>query len=268
MSTTPTEYAPPLDRLLILGCPGCADGEQKFWRTEPFADYAAMGIGPEHIPELRRLVFDRQLANGDAPGSYGPVHAARALGALHPPELLADLIELTRRLDRDNDDAWLEDMPGVLARFGEMAIVPLAGVAADSREKFGARLYFVDALERIALEHPETRDRVVAAFDKMLKYAEYGHSGINAHIICSLLELRAVETLPAIRAAFATGRIDKYSCGPLEEIEEDIVLSPEERKARVQERIDRAEAELEAMSEEEAMAVMVERVRKMTEQMR
>lgn len=268
MHSTPAEYAPPIDRLLTLGCPGCTDGEQKFWRTEPFADYAAMGIGPEHLPELHRLAFDRQLAEGDAPGSYGPVHAARAIGALHPPELLADLIELTRRLDRTNDDAWLEDMPNVLARFGGSAIPPLVRVAGDSREAFGARLYFVDTIERIALEHPETRERVVAAFGKMLKYAAYGDPGINAHVISSLVELSAAEVLPAIRAAFATGRIDEYSCGPLKEIEEDIVLSPEEQKARVQERNDRAEAELAAMSEEEAMAVMVERVRKMTEQMR
>ena len=263
MSTKTSGLTPPLNGLLTLGCPGCTDGEQKSWRRAPFADYAAMGIGVEHIPELLRLAFDRSLANGSAPGSYGPVHAARALGAMRPPEVLPDLIELTRRIYRQDDDLWLEDMPAVFAHFGEMAIDPIARVAADSRETFGTRLYLLDSLEQIGTEHPETRDRVVAVFVGMLKYARYGDPALNACIISSLVELNAAEALEAIRAAFATGLVDELSCGRLEEVEQDIVLTPDERSEHWRADDERIDAELDVMSKEEAMGVMFERLQRL-----
>lgn len=261
MSTKTPGYTPPLDHLLTLGCPGCPDGGEEPWRDEPFADYAHMGIAVEHVPELRRMAFDRSLAGGDSPGSYGPVHAARALGALHPAEMLPDLIELTRRLERDDDEGGLEDMPAIFARFGASAIDPLARVAGDSRESFGTRLYLLTSIERIATEHAQTRDRVVKVFADMLKYATYGNPGINAHIISSLVELGAAEALPAIRAAFATGRVDAMCCGRLADIEQEIGLTPEQRTAYHRAEIDRAESELEGMSEREALDVIIERSR-------
>ncbi len=260
VASAPRPYAAPIDRLLTLGCPGCSDGEQHHWRLVPFDDYAAMGIGPEHVPELRRLAFDRPLADGEAPGSYAPVHAARALGAMHPPEVLSDMIELTRRLDRCDDDAWLEDMPGVLACFGAPAIDRIARAALDNRERFGARLFFLDAIERIAVDHPDARDRVVAVLADMLKYAAYADPAINGSVIGSLVELFAAETLPAIRAAFATGRVDWMCCGRLESVEQEIVLTPDERSARRRADVDRIEAEYNAMTEGEALALMTERL--------
>ncbi len=251
MSTKPARqpYTAPLDRLLTLGCPG---GAEDVWREVPFDDYASMGIGPEHAAELRRLMFDIQLHEQDTgSASYGPVHASRALAALVLPETIPDFLELARKLDRLDYDLWLDDLPKILGHLGEAAIDPLARVARDSRESFGARLFFVDGLERIAADHPETRDRVVAVLADLLKYAEYTDPGINGKVIYSLVELRAAEVLPAIKAAYATGRVDEMFFGTLEYVEHRITLTPEQAAEEDRKAGEKAEARLEGMSPEE-----------------
>ncbi len=259
-------YAAPLDHLLTLGCPG---GHEDSWDEAPFDDYAAMGIGPEHADELRRLAFDIRLHEPDDVAlCFGPVHAARALTALASSDALPDLIELTRRLDRADYDYWLEDMPVLFAHIGEAAIDPLARVTRDIRETFGTQLFLMAGLKQIATDCPETRDRVVAVFVDMLRYAEYGDPGINGAIIATLLELDAIEAMPAIRKAFATGRVDYMCCGSLESIEETITLSPEERKARTDAEIAEIEKEMEGMSEDEIMEVVTKRVQETMGKMR
>ena len=50
-------YGPPVDQLLRIGddlC-GCA---------EDWHDYLAMGIGPEHVPDLIRMAVDPDLNDG------------------------------------------------------------------------------------------------------------------------------------------------------------------------------------------------------------
>ncbi len=259
MGTRPTTYESPLDHLLTLGPPGGAKGP---WRNEAFDDYAAMGIGIEHVSELRRMAFDHALGMKDQPDCYGPVHAARALAWLHPPEIINDLIELTRRLDRYDQDFWLEDMPGLFRHIGESAIDPLARVAGDNREKFGARLYFLDSLEKIADQFPDTRERVVAILTSILKYAKYNDPGINGHIADAMVSLNATEALPEIRAAFANGHVDEWCCGPLEEVEKRISLSPQERSEYDRAQVEKQNAELEGMTQQEVMSRMLGRLGK------
>jgi len=261
MATRSANYESPLDHLLTLGPPGGVEGP---WRDEAFDDYGAMGIGIEHVPELRRMAFDQALGLKDLPDCYGPVHAARALGWLHPSEIIDDLIELTRRLDRHDDDMWLEDMPGLFVRFGGSAIDPLARVAGDNREKFGARLFFIDGLERIATEHPDARDRVVATLTSLLKYAKYNDSGINGHIVDAMIILNATEALPEIRSAFANGFVNETVCGPLEEVEKLIFLSREEQSEHHRSEVEKQEAELENLSPQEAIKKVFQRMEKYT----
>jgi len=148
------------------------------------------------------------------------------------------------------------------------AIDPLARVTRDIRETFGTQLFLMAGLKQIATDCPETRDRVVAVFVDMLRYAEYGDPGINGAIIATLLELDAIEAMPAIRKAFATGRVDYMCCGSLESIEETITLSPEERKARTDAEIAEIEKEMEGMSEDEIMEVVTKRVQETMGKMR
>lgn len=63
--------------------------------------------------------------------------------------------------------------------------------------------------------------------------------------------------MPAIRAAFATGKVEEFSSGPLGDIEREIVMTPEEREAH-----SRAEAELEGMNAQEVMERFADRLSK------
>ena len=73
MPEAPT-YPPPLDRLHGLDL----DEADK-----PAAvDYAAIGIGPEHIPALIEVAADHRYDTAMLPLAWAPVHAWRALGAL------------------------------------------------------------------------------------------------------------------------------------------------------------------------------------------
>jgi hypothetical protein len=240
----PAAWSEPVAHLLTLGCPGGEDGP---WSTAPFDDYAAMGITADHTQELRRLMFDTDLHERDlGPRGYGPVHAARALAVLAPPGALADFIELTRRADRLDLDGLLEDTTNLFARIGEPAIEPLARVARDSREPFGARLFFIDALEQLAADHPPARDRIVAILADLLKYATLTDPRINSCVVDALQCLHATEALPAIRDAYAAGGIDEQFAGTLEHVEHRLSITPEQ--AAEEDRAARAkvEAELEA----------------------
>lgn len=61
-------YTPPVNALLNLGRP---DGGPEN------ADYSKFGIGPEHVPELIRLMLDQELAwaDSDSPVVYARIHA-------------------------------------------------------------------------------------------------------------------------------------------------------------------------------------------------
>src|SRR5205814_135203 len=65
------DYSPPVDRLLKIG--EC--------KLQDWPDYLAFGLGPEHVPDLIRMVEDEEL--NEAPSEslrvWAPIHAWRAL---------------------------------------------------------------------------------------------------------------------------------------------------------------------------------------------
>ncbi|MFN7020835.1 MAG: hypothetical protein ACK4WH_05855 [Phycisphaerales bacterium] len=228
-------YAPPLDQFLQLGSPA---GQDRLWKGEPLADYAAKGVTIDHADELMRMVEDAAFDCADQPLCYAPVHAFRALAALRSLRHLPAMLRRIERMDRLGDDGWLEDCPGVLAEFGPEAVAPIAAAWRDQRTPFGARLYIGDALEQIAKRHPEQRSRVVAVYIETLRLARYNDPGINGHAISALIELNAVEAMDDIRSAFEIGAVDRMVCGDLEDLERDIRLTAEERTAALKARLD------------------------------
>jgi hypothetical protein len=86
------DYSLPVSELLTFG--DCS-------KIGAWPDYLALGLGPQHIPDLIRMALDEELHLAD-PNSldvWSPVHAWRALGQLRAEPAVEPLAGL---LDRDD----------------------------------------------------------------------------------------------------------------------------------------------------------------------
>ncbi len=223
-------YPAPVAALMPIGNPsGTTDAA---WFRVPIADYSAIGITPEHTGALLTLMRDERCNQSEPPVCYGPVHAARALASIGATSAIPSMLALVERLERHDDDGWLEDMQYVIAHFGEPALDPVARVVRDQRVSWAARLYLCGTLEELGLKHPSLRQRVIDVFTAVLAVAQWTPPVLIETTIGSLIELNAVEALPQIRRAYELGYVDEEDCGPLSDVEEEIQLTREERDHR------------------------------------
>lgn len=196
------EYPPPVDRLLTYG-PGEAAG------VDGWPDYVQeLGLGPEQIPDLIRLATDHDLRwqEEETDTLWAPVHAWRALGQLHAQEAIAPLLGL---LD-SGDDEWAgEEVPEVYGMLGPAAIPALAEYVADAGHDWYGRANAMTALERIAQQHPASRDAVIAVLMHQLEDFNETDEEVNAYLVISLSKLKATEALPLIEQAYAADRVDE-----------------------------------------------------------
>jgi len=83
-------YPPPVSELLTLG--DCS-------KIGAWPDYLALGLGPQHIPDLIRMALDEELhwADSDSLDVWLPVHAWRALGQLRAEAAVEPLAGLLDR---------------------------------------------------------------------------------------------------------------------------------------------------------------------------
>jgi hypothetical protein len=208
-----TEYPPPLDQLLQLGE---AVARQKEW-----PDYLAYGIGPEHIPELIRMLSDESLneAMGDTPEVWAPLHAWRTLAQLGAVEAAEPLLSLLPRIDESGDDWVGEEVPEVFGLLGAKTIPAVAGYLADDEHGLWARIAAARSLGQIGKCHPDARDACVAALLQALERFASHDPTLNSFIISDLLDLRAQEALPVIREAFRSQKVDPTIHGDLQDIE-------------------------------------------------
>lgn len=209
-------YAPPVNQLLALGEP----------RRDDSRDYTALGISEDAVPELIRMATDPALNDGpqDSKLVWSPVHAWRALGQVladgHPraPEAIKALLTLFQRADT-SDDWVMSDLPKALARIGVPAIAPAADYLADSTRGEWARVSAAETLGHIGRQHAELRAECVGRLAKQLeKFAEQPEV-VNTFVISALWDLRAVEALPVIEHAFASGRVDESVNGDFEDVQ-------------------------------------------------
>ena len=132
------EYSPPVDRLLTLG--DCRETIRKW------PDYPALGIGPEHIPDLIRMATDRELnwANSESLEVWAPIHAWRALGQLRAEAAIEPLMRLFHELDCEeisgSFESVMEEMPEVYGMIGPAAIPALAAYLADASRSLYPRV--------------------------------------------------------------------------------------------------------------------------------
>ena len=204
-------YLPPVKQLLSLGEP----------QRHVVLDYAGLGLSLNDVPALIRMATDYQLHNGpqDSPIVWAPVHAWRALAQLRAEEAIAPLVELFRRADEDIDDWINADLPEALARFGAPVLAPVTDFLANPAHGEWARVAAADAIGCVGKTNPELRADCVARLTVQLeKFAEQSET-FNAFLISPLWDLRAVEAMPVIERAFASGRVDESVLGDVEDVQ-------------------------------------------------
>src|SRR4051812_15035204 len=109
------EYPPAVAGLLELG------------KIDPRAggtDYRARGIGPEHVPDLTRMMLDDEAFESDeeTAASWGPIHAYRALGQLQAVEAMGAILEARNRSHERGGDWFSEEMHLLMGVMGPGAI--------------------------------------------------------------------------------------------------------------------------------------------------
>jgi len=204
------------DILLTLGEPA----DQSDWPDYP----ATYGLGADDIPRLIEILRDESLhsAGGDSSEVWAPLHAWRALGQLRAVEAIEPLISQFEIL---SDDDWaLSEIDRVFAMIGPAAIEPLATYLGEPEHDDDARLMAVDALAKIAMAHPEQRERVLATYRDYMENPSHEATMLNGILVGRLVDLHAVELIDDIRRLFGMGIVEDFVAGDLEEVEMELGL--------------------------------------------
>jgi hypothetical protein len=214
-------YTEPVSKLLTLGRP---DG--RGWR-----DYLKMGFAREDIPELIRLVEDKELRWMESPADlseedeeitewYGQIHAWRTLAQLKAAEAISALLSILQEIDDYMDDWYGEDSFKVFPMIGPVAIHPLAEYLADTKHGTWARVAASASLEKMVKEHPETKEECAAAIVAALHIYKDNDESLNGSLISVLVQIGAArEHLDLIEEAFKSGNVDESVDGDFEDIQ-------------------------------------------------
>ena len=203
-------YPPPVDQLLTLDMPDVSGGR----------DYLALGLGPEHIPDLIRLATDEKLrweAADDDPALWAPIHAWVALGQLRAEAAVEPVLSQLRHVDEHDDDWAGEELPRVFGMIGPAAIPALAAYLTDNRRGLWARVAAASGLKEIGQRRPEARAECAAALTRTLEQFADNDPALNGAIVSDLIDLKTVEAAPVIEQAFAVGRVDEMVMGDWED---------------------------------------------------
>lgn len=201
------DYSLPVERFLKLGRPSGPNTN---------VDYAAEGLGTEHVPELIRMMQDESLLEKE-PEAYAQIHAWRALGQLKAREAIEPLLDLVAKnaVAEDFDDWLFEEGPVVLGKLGPDAI-PLV-VARIDRQKADEAQQYARVLMEVGKQNPEARAEVISHLRRLLETAATNDATLNAFLISDLIDLKATEAMPSIESAYATNNVDLEIQGGLDE---------------------------------------------------
>ncbi len=229
-------YSPPVDQLLTYG-------EAEVVEAKDWPDYLELGFGPEHAPELIRMVINEQLnrPNSENLNVWPAIHAWRALGQLHAEAAIEPLLSL---FDPMEHSGWVtEEVPDVLGMIGPAALPILAAYIADDSHHEWARVTAVDCVEKIEEYSPEARSACVEILSKQLEQFQKTDYELNAALIRSLVDLKVVEAAPLMKRAWDADAVEPFLMGDWEGIEEALgLLSPEELEQLQQRRLERQNA--------------------------
>ncbi len=148
-------------------------------------------------PALIAMATDELLHDADpeSPDFWAPVHAIQLLGELAAEEAVEPLLPLFNR----DDDSLSESLEEAFGHIGRPALPALRGVVFDRGRAVFTRTHAIEALTKLVEYHPELRLEVIAVLVDRLDPAESqtpDDETLAAWVVCSLLDVRAMEALP------------------------------------------------------------------------
>jgi hypothetical protein len=211
--------APPFAQLLKMG-----DARKtKFDASR----YEQMGFTDEHVPMLIQLATDDYLLwewDDKHPDLFwAPIHTWRVLAKLRPDAAIKPLVALFD-IEEEND-VILDDLPEVLAMFGESAIDPLRSIVNRYDVDDQGITAATTTLTKIAAQFPATRSRCVEAITSRLRDFQRNDDGLNGFLIADLCDLRAAEAAEVIKAAFYAKAVDLTITGNWFDVKPDLGLA-------------------------------------------
>jgi hypothetical protein len=212
----PKDFSDPVLALIALG--------EKSARVSEWHNYLELGITTEHIPELIRILDDIKdfwldVDVENAPESYAPIHAWRALGQLKVEQAIPSLMRLIVWNEDEEADWLMEDVPVVLGMIGFASISPIRDYLLKPDKFEWASVTMAHSLAEIGKQNPEYRNACVEALQAGLEqYADNGET-INAFLIDYLAELKAVEAAPLVERAYQADVVDISVLGDFEDFQ-------------------------------------------------
>ena len=262
-----SNYSPPVDQLLTYG-------ETSTLTPDRWPDYRALGLGPEHVPALIRMLADEKLHDVDSVEGWGPMHAYRALVQLDIQAALEPLLAVIG-LFRESNDFAMEEMPYIFAMIGPAALPRMAEYLADGSRNEWAHVCVIEGIGKIGLEWPESRAQCVVILMAKLALFDENDYHVNTFLVDALADLQALEAAPLIEQAFAANSIEEFIIGDWDDIQIKLGLrsAEEVKEERARERKLRRERrdwdlpwpedveEVEEVEEVEATPLSVEQVK-------
>ncbi len=212
------KYTHPTKQLLVYG--DCREVGNHF---DEWPNYLELGFTKEHIPELIQMATDEDLNWDDSESLevWAPAHAWRTLGQLRAEEAIEPLLVLLHRADDDDDyDEWIsEELPYVYGMIGAKAIPVLAKYLADKSNGVNFGIDICDCFKQIGNMQPETRDECVFVLVRQLNKLTDNAPEVNAFLVSTLTDMKAVESLPNIKQAYEKECVDYTILGDYEDAE-------------------------------------------------
>lgn len=218
-------YTPPVDQLLSYG------GAWGF-KPEDWPDYLALGIGPEHIPDLIRMATDKELdwlekdEDEDSFEGWAPIHAWRTLGQLRAEAAIEPLFSLFTGIDQSD---WVtEELPEVFAMIGPAALPTLKTAIVDMATDKEIRIDAISCVKRIGIRWPEARPACITLLMEQLEQFTENGPEVNGFLVLALTKLNALEAAPLIEQAFAAQYVDEMIMGDWEDAQVGLGLKSAE----------------------------------------
>jgi tetratricopeptide (TPR) repeat protein len=166
-------------------------------------------LGLAVVPGLIELAMDKEIhdAGQDNLAVWAPLHAIQILGDMEAADATEPLLSMLA----EDDDELAEFVENALGKIGRPALQPLRALLFDRSQKALTHDRAMGSMAQVARCHPELGAEVVEALTARLAAVETQapeDETLNGGIICSLLDMKAVEALPAIRQAFDEDRVD------------------------------------------------------------
>lgn len=168
------------------------------------------------------------------------IHSLFFLGELKNPDSLPVVLEMLKQndayLEYHFGDLGTECFPLTIYFLGREHLEELYDYMQTPGLDMYARTYVVTAVKLIAIHEPERRPEVIDWFHRLLQFylpnlaSCYCCSGVLISMITAeLLDIRAIELLPDLKALYDTDLVDTLSCGNYTRIEQCMTESSRPR---------------------------------------